>query len=522
MEYFNLLEFNKEPFSNSPEPEFLFASPQQNTCLQRLELAIRLKRGLNIVIGAVGTGKTTLCRKLIQNLSVPALGEAPVIETFLLLDPAVAGPLDFVKTVASILRVSDISVDDQEWQIKEKIKNFLFEQGVQEQKIIVLIIDEGQKIPDDCLEILREFLNYETNSFKLLQIVIFAQPELEKNLYSRANLVDRVNYIHHLQPLSFLETKAMVEYRIATASQEPAHRALFTLGGFLAVYFATAGYPRKVVSLCHQVLIMMIIRGRRKAGWFLVRRCVNKLVPSGFRRVTWAMLCLLLSAIFVMSFAVYLNEPIKVDRLVFKQFVSAGIDVREKALRALSTPASPASGGNILNQANSRPASVQMPDYLGTISLKRRMTIWRVLDNIYGDTSKELADRFIEKNPQFKNIDKTRQGTVIQVPAFAERAHALNKDAVFVSLEESRELENLYYKFIEKKDLRTMPALLFLSFWNKQKGIQFSIVLGQRFASVEEAQESINRLPSSLAASAHVLSAWNDGTVVFNSRVLLE
>ena len=55
MEYFNLLEFNREPFSNSPEPEFLFASPQHSACLQRLELAIRLRRGLNIVIGAVGT-----------------------------------------------------------------------------------------------------------------------------------------------------------------------------------------------------------------------------------------------------------------------------------------------------------------------------------------------------------------------------------------------------------------------------------------------------------------------------------
>jgi len=108
------------------------------------------------------------------------------------------------------------------------------------------------------------------------------------------------------------------------------------------------------------------------------------------------------------------------------------------------------------------------------------------------------------------------------VPAFAERAHALNKDAVIVSLEDSRELENLYYKFIEKKDLRNMPALLFLSLWNKEKGMQFSIVLGKRFASVEEAQESINRLPSSLAASAHVLAAWNDDTVVFNSRVLRE
>ncbi|MRS01674.1 AAA family ATPase [bacterium] len=520
MEYFNLLEFNKEPFSNSPEPEFLFASPQQNSCLQKLELAIRLRRGLNIVIGDVGTGKTTLCRKLIQNLSVPVADESPAVETFLLLDPAVAGPLNFVKTVASILSVSDISIYDQEWQIKEKIKNFLFEQGVQEQKIIVLIIDEGQKIPDDCLEILREFLNYETNSFKLLQIVIFAQPELEANLHARANLLDRVNDIHHLQPLSFRQTKAMVEHRIAMASRERAHRALFTLGGFLAVYAATGGYPRKVVSLCHRVLIMMIIRGKKKAGWFLVRRCVNKLATSGFRRVSWATLCLLLAAVFVLSFAIHLNEPIKADRLAARQPVSAGIGLGEPALQPPSEPAPPASEGDFLNRTDLRTASEPMPDSLGTISLKRRMTIWRVFDNIYGDTSRELADRFIERNPQLKNIDKTRPGTVIQVPAFAERAHAMSKDAVIVSLDDSPELEDLYYKFTERKDLTGMPALLFLSLWNKQKGMQFSIVLGKRFANVEDAQKSINRLPSSLAASAHVLSGWDDDTVVFNSRIL--
>ncbi|MDD4861657.1 MAG: AAA family ATPase, partial [Smithellaceae bacterium] len=209
MEYFNLLEFNKEPFSNSPEPEFLFTAPQYNACLQRLELAVRLRRGLNIVIGAVGTGKTTLCRKLIQVLSAADAGGATAVETFLLLDPAVESRLEFARTVASVLGVASVAEDDNEWQIKEKIKTFLFEQGVRNQKNITLVIDEGQKIPGDCLEILREFLNYETNSFKLLQIIIFAQPEFRKNLAARANLLDRVNYLCNLKPLSFRQTKAM-------------------------------------------------------------------------------------------------------------------------------------------------------------------------------------------------------------------------------------------------------------------------------------------------------------------------
>jgi len=89
MDYFNILHFKKEPFSNSPEPEFLFAAPQYDICLQMLEMSVRLRRGLSVVIGDVGTGKTTLCRKLIQNLSAPTPSESPDIDTYLLLDPAV-------------------------------------------------------------------------------------------------------------------------------------------------------------------------------------------------------------------------------------------------------------------------------------------------------------------------------------------------------------------------------------------------------------------------------------------------
>src|SRR5450759_155911 len=99
MEYYHILNFKKEPFSNSPEPEFLFQSPQHTTCLQMPELAVRLRRGLNVVIGDIGTGKTTLCRKLIQNFSsTPA--DSTEIETHLLLDPSFDSAIEFLQIVA--------------------------------------------------------------------------------------------------------------------------------------------------------------------------------------------------------------------------------------------------------------------------------------------------------------------------------------------------------------------------------------------------------------------------------------
>lgn len=553
MEYFNLLQFKKEPFSNSPEPEFLFTSHQHSTCLQRLELAVRLKRGLNVVIGAVGTGKTTLCRKFIQDLSVPAESDSATIETFLLLDPAAESRLSFVKTVASVLGISDIFGDDQEWQIKEKIKRFLFEQGVQNQKNIVLIIDEGQKIPEDCLEILREFLNYETNSFKLLQIVIFAQPEFHKSLAARANLLDRVNYLYHLQPLSFWQTRAMIKHRISFASQDPARRSLLTFGGMLAVYVATAGYPRKVVSLCHQILLRLIISGKSRAGWFLVRSCASKTNGLTSRRVTWTMLSFLLKsrrvtwatlsflvlAVLLISTAFYFNKSKNHDNQIQNQPVLSGIDIH----KGESFIAPPAEMDSVKTSENTPPptemvnvkpsetitspaemdsvkTSDKIPDYLGKIAFKHRMTIWQVLHIVYGEFNPEIKQLFLAANPQIKDVDYIRAGAVIRVPSIPEKARPLKKDTIIVSLENSKELKTIYYSFIEKKDIVYMPALLFLSFWNKREGTQFAIALDERFASIEAARDAIRRLPAELAASAQILSQRDGDIVFFNKKFL--
>jgi len=532
MEYFNLLEFNKEPFSNSPEPEFLFASPQYSTCLQRLELAVRLRRGLNIVIGEVGTGKTTLCRKLIQQLSMPIANDSQKIETFLLLDPAVESRLAFVKTVGSILGIPDISDDDHEWQIKEKIKNFLYEQGVRDQKNIVLIIDEGQKIPNDCLEILREFLNYETNSYKLLQIIIFAQPEFRKSLAARANLLDRVNALHHIQPLSFGQAKAMIEHRIAIASHNPDRHPLFTFGGMLAVYAATGGYPRKVVSLCHQVMLMMIIAGKRKADWFLVRRCVSKMAVKITRRVSWATMVLALLAIGLISTFFYWREINHPGQQIQNHRVLSGIDIKKGSLlyppvnvESVQPPEKNhdkpvVSGGSEGDGEIHVELEKAMPDDLGTIALKKKMTIWRVLDNIYGDTGHEITQRFAGANPQIKNISNALQGVVMKVPSMPEKALAMQQGVIMVALEYGKDLEPIYYSFIEKKDLPYVPAIRFLSFWNAREGKQFAIILDKRFTSMEEAREAIRRLPSEFTVSARILSQWDKDTVCFNSRFL--
>ena len=239
MDYFKILNLNREPFSNSPEPEFFFESTVHLACLQQLELAIRLRRGLNVVMGDVGTGKTTLCRQLILRFSETEDDRAGV-ETHLLLDPSFSNPREFLTTVAQSFGLS-ADAAKSEWQLKESIKNYLFQKGVDEKKTVILIIDEGQKLPEFCLEILREFLNYETNENKLLQIVIFAQNEFKQTLKDHENFADRVNQYYFLGPLNFKETKMMIHFRLARAGRGSESPFLFTFPGMWGVYRATGG-----------------------------------------------------------------------------------------------------------------------------------------------------------------------------------------------------------------------------------------------------------------------------------------
>lgn len=304
MEYYRLLSLRREPFSNSPDPRVFYESRQHKECLQRLEISIRLKRGLNVVIGEVGAGKTTLCRRLIDVLHADES-----IDVLLMLDPGFASSKEFLADILFRLGGEDFRSCPRfisEPEYKERIKKELLARhlgrggrggkGGMPGLSTVLIVDEGQKISAECLEILREFLNFETNDHKLIQIVIFAQREFKRMMRRFANFVDRVNVYQELKPLNFEETRDMVEYRVAvSAMPEPdaevaadltpeqaanlvksqtslsnfiagldPPRARFSGPALRLVYLFTGGHPRRIVTLCHHALLRALIKGRRR------------------------------------------------------------------------------------------------------------------------------------------------------------------------------------------------------------------------------------------------------------------
>jgi general secretion pathway protein A len=256
MSYYKILNLEKEPFSTSPDPEFFYRSREHNTALQRLEIAIRLRRGLSLILGDVGTGKTTLSRTLFQSFAE----EADKFIFKMILDPNYKSEYQFLTSLAKMFGVLPdfrSTID-----LQEAIEKYLFQKGVEENKTIVLLIDEGQKLSQPFLENLRTLLNYETNEYKLLQLVILAQMEILPRITKIRNFMDRVSLKYIINPLDLRETKEMIGFRLKQAGYNSG-QSLFTDEAIEKIYDFTQGYPRKIALLCHNALERLVMYDRK-------------------------------------------------------------------------------------------------------------------------------------------------------------------------------------------------------------------------------------------------------------------
>ncbi|HBG62549.1 MAG: hypothetical protein A2Y03_08135 [Omnitrophica WOR_2 bacterium GWF2_38_59] len=272
--YYSILGFEKEPFATSPDPGFFYPTRQHDMALTNLLIELRLRRGLSVIFGDVGTGKTTLSRKLLHELN-----KRGDMIFHMILDPAFTNESQFLVSLVRNFSIQlpkgvDAKALDAV-ELRDFIEKFLIKKTIDEDRTIILIIDEAQKLDYSTLEALRILLNFETNDHKLIQIVLLGQLELYSKVVNMSNFMDRISFKFTLNPLDVVETKELINFRISTAGYK-GEAKLFLDEAISEIYSNTKGYPRKINMLCHKVLKEIVMQDQEIADAALVKEVIEK------------------------------------------------------------------------------------------------------------------------------------------------------------------------------------------------------------------------------------------------------
>jgi len=160
-------------------------------------------------------------------------------------------------------------------ELRDTIEKFLIQKTLEENRTIILVVDEAQKLDLATLETMRILLNFETNEHKLIQLVLLGQLELYSKVVHMSNFLDRISFKFTLNPLDAIETKNLIEFRINKAGYDLKNK-IFSDGAVSEIYNSTKGYPRKIVMLCHKILKELVINNEKSASDSFVRKVVEQ------------------------------------------------------------------------------------------------------------------------------------------------------------------------------------------------------------------------------------------------------
>jgi general secretion pathway protein A len=276
--YTGFYGLREKPFSLAPDPRYLFLSGSHREALAHLLYGIEEGEGFIEVIGQVGTGKTTLCRTLLDRIGSDA-------EIAYIFNPS---PSE-VELLSAINREFGLPTAARtRTDLLDSLNQFLVEKNASGRRVL-LVIDEAQNLDPAVLEQVRLLSNLETDRAKLLQIVLIGQPELEENL-SRSDLRQlrqRITVRWTLRPLSRSEVSEYLEHRLRVAGL--ADPRLFTPGGLRALTRVSKGIPRLINALADRALLAGYTEGRREIDARLVRKAARELPATelgGWRAAT--------------------------------------------------------------------------------------------------------------------------------------------------------------------------------------------------------------------------------------------
>ncbi len=252
------------PFAITPDPSFVYLSGGHQEALAHLLYGVGQGGGGGFVqlTGEVGTGKTTLCRCLLEQLDENT-------HIALILNPLL-NPEELIEAILHELRLDDLLLGSHKQRL-DRLNQYLLDAHAADERVVV-IIDEAQNLPPETLEQLRLLTNLETNTDKLLQIILLGQPEL-RDLLARNDLrqlSQRITARFHLTPLNQDETAAYVKHRLAVAGGASSHNP-FTKAALKTIFKESTGIPRLINTISDRAMLAAYSAEKNSIDSVLVR-----------------------------------------------------------------------------------------------------------------------------------------------------------------------------------------------------------------------------------------------------------
>lgn len=270
MSYYDFYRLNLEPFSNAPSARFYFSSPQHEQALGKLRFGVGEMRGLLVVAGSPGSGKTILARRLLS-----LLPDSEYEAALLVIVHSAVSPEWLLRRIALQLGVRQPSGE------KLALLSQLFTRLVEIQragKKTVVLIDEAQMLASkELMEEFRGLLNLELPGRKLLNIVLFGMPEIDDALALDPPLAQRIAMRCKLGSFAASTTRAYILYRLALCGRE---EALFDEAALAAIHAQTGGVPRLINTLCDNLLYEGALRRAESIDEALVNEVAQDLFAA--------------------------------------------------------------------------------------------------------------------------------------------------------------------------------------------------------------------------------------------------
>lgn len=271
--YLKYYKLDKDPFSVSPDPEFLFLSSSHREAAASVYYGVAQRKGFVVVVGEVGTGKTTILRDFMGGI------DRSTEETIYIFN----SNLSFTDLLRTILDGSD--EDDPNVLLQQLYKRLIA--TYREGRNVALIIDEAQNMPIETLENLRMLSNLETNKNKLIQIVLAGQPELDEklNAYELRQLKQRIVIRAVITPLTRKESYQYIQHRLATAAAK--NTQIFKRGALRQIVKHAHGIPRNLNILCDNALLAGFAYHERPVSATTAKEVIRHRLQKTRPRVAW-------------------------------------------------------------------------------------------------------------------------------------------------------------------------------------------------------------------------------------------